>query len=91
MRGWPSASATGGARQACHAPAGREHPAIDVAGEIRPVAALFEQGIPDVLDRVDLHPDFDPSQHYRLTLADTEMSATERAAAQATSVDDIEL
>ena len=47
--------------------------------------------VADVLDRVDLHPDFDPSQHYRLTLSDTEMSATERAAAQATSVDDIEL
>jgi hypothetical protein len=40
---------------------------------------------------VDLHPDFDPRQHYSLTLAESEMSATERAAASANSVDDIEL
>jgi hypothetical protein len=44
-----------------------------------------------VLDRVDLHADFDPRKHYTLTLAETEMSASERAAASAASVDDIEL
>jgi hypothetical protein len=32
-----------------------------------------------------------PAKHYTLTLAETEMSATERAAASAASVDDIEL
>jgi len=47
--------------------------------------------VSDVLDRVDLHEDFDPRKHYTLTLAETEMSATERAAASAASVDDIEL
>ena len=47
--------------------------------------------VSDVLDRVDLHEDFDPRTHYTLTLAETEMSATERAAASAASVDDIEL
>ena len=47
--------------------------------------------VSDVLDRVDLHEDFDPRKHYSLTLAETEMSATERAAASAASVDDIEL
>ena len=45
----------------------------------------------DILDRVELHPDFDPRRHYQLTLAESEMSAVERAAASATSVDDIEL
>jgi hypothetical protein len=45
----------------------------------------------DVLDRVDLHADFDPRRHYTLTLADSEMSAAERAAATAASVNDIEL
>ena len=45
----------------------------------------------DVLDRVDLHETFDPSQHYKLTLAETEMTANERAAASAAGVDDIEL
>jgi len=45
----------------------------------------------EVLDRVDLHPDFDPRKHYALTLAESEMTANERAAAGAASVDDIEL
>jgi hypothetical protein len=47
--------------------------------------------VADVLDRVDLHPDFDPRAHYRLTLSEGEMSVSERAAAAAHSVDDIEL
>lgn len=47
--------------------------------------------VADVLDRVDLHADFDPRKHYRLTLADSEMSVAERAATGASSVDDIEL
>ena len=41
-----------------------------------------------VLDPVDLHPDFDPWQHYALILADTELSEVERNAA---SADEIEL
>ena len=47
--------------------------------------------VADVLDRVDLHPEFDPRQHYALTLSEHEMTASERAAASAASVDDIEL
>lgn len=47
--------------------------------------------VADVLDRVDLHEAFDPRQHYQLTLAEAEMTVNERAAASATSVDDIEL
>ncbi|TDU23282.1 P-loop uncharacterized protein DUF2791 [Panacagrimonas perspica] len=45
----------------------------------------------EVMDRVDLFEDFDPRQHYSLTLSETEMTVTERAAASAASVDDIEL
>lgn len=45
----------------------------------------------DILDRVDLYADFDPRQHYALTLIDGEMSAVERSAARAMSVDDIAL
>lgn len=45
----------------------------------------------EVLDRVELHADFDPRRHYRLTLAESEMTVNERAAAGAASVDDIEL
>lgn len=45
----------------------------------------------DVLDRVDVHEDFDPRRDYRLTLVDGELSEVERNAARADSVDDIEL
>jgi hypothetical protein len=47
--------------------------------------------VSDVLDRVDLHPDFDPRQHYSLTLTESEMSVVERAAAGAATVDDVDL
>lgn len=45
----------------------------------------------DVLDRVDQFDDFDPRQHYRLTMVDTELTEVERNARHAASVDDIHL
>ena len=48
----------------------------------------------EVLDRVDQFPDFDPRRDYRLTMAASELSETERNAyvgTNAASVDDIEL
>ncbi len=63
-----------------------------LGGKVGVAPRLFlKKLVADVLDRVDLHPDFDPRQHYSLTLADNEMTANERAAAGASSVDDIEL
>ena len=63
-----------------------------LGGKVGVAPRLFlKKLVADVLDRVDLHPDFDPLQHYSLTLADNEMTANERAAAGAASVDDIEL
>ncbi|TDH61144.1 BREX system ATP-binding protein BrxD [Dankookia rubra] len=47
--------------------------------------------VADVLDRVDQFPDFDPRRHYAPTIDAREMSAAERAAAGAASVDDVEL
>lgn len=47
--------------------------------------------VADVLDRVDQFADFDPRQHYAPTIDEREMSAAERASAEAASVDDIEL
>ena len=47
--------------------------------------------VSDILDRIDQFPDFDPTQNYKLTLNETELTATERQAASASSVDDIEL
>jgi len=63
-----------------------------LGGKVGVAPRLFlKKLVADVLDRVDLHPDFDPRQHYALTLAESEMSAIERAAANAHTVDDIEL
>jgi len=63
-----------------------------LGGKVGVAPRLFlKKLVADVLDRVDLHQDFDPRQHYSLTLAESEMSAIERAAASAHSVDDIEL
>jgi hypothetical protein len=49
--------------------------------------------VADVLDRVELHPDFDPRTHYRLTLRTGELTDVERNAAGLAirNVDDIEL
>ncbi len=47
--------------------------------------------VQDVLDRIDLHPDFDPRRDYALTLSDRELTDVERNARAATTPDDIEL
>jgi hypothetical protein len=63
-----------------------------LGGKVGVAPRLFlKKLVADVLDRVDLHENFDPLKHYSLTLAESEMSAMERAAASASSVDDIEL
>ncbi len=63
-----------------------------LGGKVGVAPRLFlKKLVADVLDRVDLHEDFDPRQHYKLTLAENEMTANERAAAGATGVDDIVL
>lgn len=63
-----------------------------LGGKVGIAPRLFlKKLVADVLDRVDLHADFDPKKHYSLTLAESEMSVAERAATGAASVDDIEL
>ncbi|MDP2795178.1 MAG: BREX system ATP-binding protein BrxD [Sulfurisoma sp.] len=63
-----------------------------LGGKVGVAPRLFlKKLVADVLDRVDLHESFDPRQHYKLTLAENEMTANERAAAGAVGVDDIEL
>jgi hypothetical protein len=63
-----------------------------LGGKVGIAPRLFlKKLVADVLDRVDLHEGFDPRKHYSLTLAESEMSVAERAAAGAASVDDIEL
>ena len=63
-----------------------------LGGKVGVAPRLFlKKLVADVLDRVDLHAEFDPSQHYALTVVDADMTLHERAAAKALSVDDIEL
>ncbi|MEU5542551.1 BREX system ATP-binding protein BrxD [Streptomyces sioyaensis] len=45
----------------------------------------------DVLDRIDQFDDFNPRQHYRLTVNSSELTDVERNSAAATSADDVEL
>ena len=47
--------------------------------------------VQDVLDRIDLHPDFDPRRDYALTLTDGELTDIERNARAIASPDDVEL
>jgi hypothetical protein len=63
-----------------------------LGGKIGVVPRIFlKKLVADVLDRIDQHPDFDPREHYELTVSDAEMTAAERHAAGAHSVDEIEL
>ena len=47
--------------------------------------------VADVLDRIDQFEDFNPRQHYALTMHETELRSVERQAMGATDVDEIEL
>ena len=47
--------------------------------------------VADVLDRIDLYPEFDPLKDYQLTLREEEMTEEERNSAPAGAVDDIQL
>jgi hypothetical protein len=64
----------------------------NLGGKVGIAPRLFlKKLVGDVLDRIDQFPDFDPRQHYALTLQDAELTAVERTARAARSVDDIEL
>ncbi|MGB8169912.1 MAG: BREX system ATP-binding domain-containing protein [Chthoniobacteraceae bacterium] len=47
--------------------------------------------VADLLDRIELHPDFDPSKDYRLTMRSEELTMEERNLTAAGSVEDISL
>ncbi len=47
--------------------------------------------VSDVLDRIDLYPDFDPGRDYQLTINEEEMTEDERNIAPASTVNDIQL
>ena len=47
--------------------------------------------VSDILDRVDQFADFNPREHYTLTMSDTELTVVERQAMGVTDVEEIEL
>jgi hypothetical protein len=47
--------------------------------------------VSDVLDRVEQFPDFNPREHYALTVAAQELTPAERAASAGRLPDDIEI
>jgi hypothetical protein len=66
----------------------------DLGGQVGIAPRVFlRKLVADILDRVVEFDDFDPRQHYKLTLSATELTATERNAAifRAQSADDVEL
>jgi hypothetical protein len=60
-----------------------------LGGKVGLAPRLFlKKLVGEVLDRIEIFPDFDPRRNYELTLSGAEMSLDEREAA---TVDDIEL
>jgi P-loop Domain of unknown function (DUF2791) len=63
-----------------------------LGGKVGIAPRLFlKKLVSDVLDRIDQFADFDPRQHYSLTLSDAELSPVERQAMGARDVNEIEL
>jgi hypothetical protein len=73
-------------RQLADAVAGKLGGKVGVAPRI-----FLKKLVADVLDRVDQFADFDPTQHYSLTIGETELTPVERQAMAASDVDDIEI
>jgi len=63
-----------------------------LGGQVGLAPRLFlKKLVADVLDRVELHSDFDPSQHYKPVIDGLEMNEAEQAVAAPATVDDIDL
>ncbi|HZD68258.1 MAG TPA: BREX system ATP-binding protein BrxD [Actinomycetes bacterium] len=64
----------------------------DLGGRVGVAPRVFlKKLVGDILDRIDQFPDFNPRRDYRLTIVDSELTAVERNARAASSVDEIDL
>ena len=64
----------------------------ELGGKVGVAPRLFlKKLVADVLDRIEQFPDFNPAEHYALTLAAEELTREEQGARGALSLDDIEL
>jgi hypothetical protein len=59
-------------------------------GKVALAPRLFLRELVDVMDRVDLHAEYDPRQHYSLALDDTKLTAEELAAKHGRPMDEAE-
>ena len=73
-------------RDLAHAVTGKLGGKVGIAPRI-----FLKKLVADVLDRIDQFEDFNPRQHYALTMHEAELSPVERQAMGATDVDEIEL
>jgi hypothetical protein len=62
-----------------------------LGGKVGVAPRIYLKKLVDVMDRTDQFNDFDPRQHYPLTVSDSELTDAERERAPATGVDDINL
>jgi hypothetical protein len=64
----------------------------ELGGKVGIAPRLFlKKWVADLLDRIELYPDFDPTTNYRLTLKAEEISPQERNLMAASSIEDIPL
>jgi hypothetical protein len=56
-------------------------------GKVSLAPRLFLRELIDVMDRVDIHEDYDPATHYRLELEDGKLTPEELAAKHGRSID----
>ena len=64
----------------------------ELGGRVGIAPRLFlKKWVADLLDRIELYPDFDPAKNYRLTLRSEEITPQERNLMAASSVEDISL
>ena len=64
----------------------------NLGGKVGVAPRLFlKKLVADLLDRIELHPDFDPAKDYRLTMRSEELTLEERNLTAAGSVEDISL
>jgi hypothetical protein len=56
-------------------------------GKVALAPRLFLRELIDVMDRVDIHPDYEPARHYRLELEDAKLTPEELAAKHGRAVD----
>ncbi|GAA1228629.1 BREX system ATP-binding protein BrxD [Prauserella halophila] len=62
-----------------------------LGGKVGTAPRLFLRKLVDVLDTIELHPDFDPRTDYDVTITPAELNDAEREAAATRSADDIDL